>query len=118
MPKYNNRKITKDGMTFDSMKEYRRFKELQLLERTGKIQNLRRQVKFLLIPSQYESVIDLKTGKPKLRCIERECSYYADFVYVMDGQTVIEDTKGLKTDTYVLKRKLVLQKYGIRIKET
>lgn len=118
MSKYHNRKITRDGMTFDSMKEYRRYKELLLLERAGKIEKLRRQVKFILIPSQYEKTVDPKAGKSKLQCIERECSYYADFVYIENGETVVEDTKGLKTDVYILKRKLMLEKYGIRIRET
>lgn len=118
MSKYHSRKITRDGMTFDSMKEFRRWKELQLLERAGKIENLRRQVKFILIPSQYEKATDPKTGKTKLQCVERECSYYADFVYIEHGETVVEDAKGLKTDVYILKRKLMLEKYGIRIRET
>lgn len=118
MSKYNSKKITRDGMTFDSVKEYRRFKELQLLERAGKIENLRRQVKFVLIPSQYGKELDTKTGKIKLVCIERECSYYADFVYIEHGETVVEDAKGLKTDVYIMKRKLMLEKYGIRIRET
>lgn len=118
MSKYHSRKITRDGMTFDSMKEFRRWKELQLLERAGKIENLRRQVKFILIPSQYEKTTDPKTGKTKLQCVERECSYYADFVYIEHGETVVEDAKGLKTDVYILKRKLMLEKYGIRIRET
>ena len=120
MSKYHSRKITRDGMTFDSMKEFRRWKELQLLERAGKIENLRRQVKFVLIPSQYEKKIDAKTGDVKItgQCIERECSYYADFVYIEHGETVVEDAKGLKTDVYIMKRKLMLEKYGIRIRET
>ncbi len=107
MKKYGNRKITKDGITFDSVKEYKRFCELSLLERAGEITELQRQVKFLLIPSQK---IDGKV-------IERPVHYVADFVYQQDGQTVVEDTKGFKTKDYILKRKMMLHIHGIRIRE-
>lgn len=110
--------MTVDGETFDSKKEYRRYCELKLLERAGQIRNLQRQVKFLLIPSQYEEVVDAK-GKPKQKCIERECVYVADFQYrdAHTGKLIVEDTKGVKTDTYVIKRKLMLKEYGIKISE-
>ena len=107
MSKYHNRKITVDGETFDSIKEYRRYKELQLLERAGEISDLRRQVPYLLIPNQYE-------GK---KCVERECNYIADFEYCENGAKVVEDVKGVKTKDYIIKRKLMLLCYGIRIKE-
>ena len=95
-------------MTFDSKKEYTRFMELSLLERTGKIQKLERQVSYLLIPSQR---IDGKV-------VERPVKYIADFVYLDDrDRLVVEDTKGFRTKDYVIKRKLMLQQYGIRIKE-
>lgn len=108
MSKYHNRKITVDGEKFDSIKEYRRFRELQLLERAGEISNLRRQDRFPLIPAQY------KDGK----CVERECDYIADFVYTENGKKIVEDVKGVRTDAYKIKRKLMLLCYGIRIKET
>lgn len=118
MSKYGNRKITVDGMTFDSRKEYRRYKELLLLERAGAIQNLERQVKFVLIPAQYEVKGYTKTGKPIPRCFERECSYVADFVYQDDkGVFHVEDTKGFRTKDYVIKRKLMSHVHGIRVKE-
>ena len=107
MNKYHSKKITRDGMTFDSVKEYRRFCDLSLLERAGKITNLQRQVPFLLIPSQR---IDGKVA-------ERACNYIADFVYEKDGQQVVEDTKGFKTKDYIIKRKLMLHVHGIRINE-
>lgn len=94
-------------MTFDSVKEYRRFCELSLIERSGAITDLQRQVKFELIPSQR---IDGKV-------VERPCTYVADFVYKEDGKTVVEDTKGVKTKDYIIKRKLMMHVYGIRIKE-
>lgn len=118
--KYRNRKITRDGETFDSIKEYRRWCELKLLERAGKIANLKRQVKFVLIPSQYETVTDAQTGKlVKGKCIERECAYIADFVYMdkVKGTGVVEDTKGFRTREYIIKRKMMLYKYGVRISE-
>ena len=105
--KYNNRKWEIDGITYDSQKEAKRAMELKLLERAGEIKNLRRQVAFELIPNQY---IDGKL-------VERKCSYVADFVYEENGKTVVEDVKGIRTDVYKLKRKLLLKVHGIRIKE-
>lgn len=109
MAKYRNKKTVIDGMTFDSKKEARRYSELLLLERTGAIHNLKTQVKYVLIPSQKDPV----TGK----VIERECAYKADFVYTENGETVVEDTKGFRTKDYIIKRKLMLQVHGIRIRE-
>lgn len=109
MAKYRNKKTVIDGMTFDSKKEARRYSELLLLERAGAIHNLQTQVKYVLIPSQRDPV----TGK----VIERECAYKADFVYTENGETVIEDTKGFRTKDYIIKRKLMLQVHGIRIRE-
>lgn len=107
MSKYHSRKITRDGMTFDSQKEYRRFCELSLLQRGGAIAELQRQVKFELIPSQR---VDGKV-------VERACAYIADFVYTENGRTIVEDTKGFRTPDYIIKRKLMLWVHGIRIKE-
>ena len=105
--KYHSRKVTIDGVTFDSKKEAMRWRELRLLERAGKLTALQRQVKFELIPSQR---IDGKV-------VERACSYIADFAYCMNGEYIVEDTKGFRTPEYVIKRKLLLHKYGIQIKE-
>ena len=105
--KYHAKKVSKDGRTFDSKHEAGRYAELKLLQRAGKITDLRCQVSFLLIPAQYEN------GK----CIERKCTYIADFTYRENGQFVVEDAKGLKTDVYRIKKKLMLEKYGIRIRE-
>ncbi len=111
MNKYGN--IKSNG--FDSKKEERRFYELSLLQRAGKITGLKRQVPFVLIPTQYEN------GK----CVERCVTYKADFTYYehQDGNPVlvVEDVKGYKDGSayaiYAIKRKLMLQKYGIRIRE-
>ena len=114
--KYRSRKVTRNGITFDSAKEARRYGELLLLEKAGAIAKLEMQVKFVLIPAQYETTYT-KTGKEKQRCIERECSYIADFVYYEDGKMVVEDTKGFKTKDYIIKRKLMMSVHGIKIRE-
>ena len=121
--KYGNKKIVTDDGEFDSRKEYQRWCELKLLQRAGEITYLKRQKKFLLIPAQYEAIerISEKTGK-KLkdgrRCLEQECSYVADFVYCLaNGELVVEDAKGFRTEGYIIKRKLMMEKYGIRISE-
>ena len=108
MSKYHSTPVEVDGIRFDSKREANRWAELRLLERAGKIEKLKRQVKYLLIPSQY------RDGK----CIEREASYIADFVYVKDGHLVVEDCKGFRTPEYKLKRKLMLERYDIRLVET
>ena len=114
--KYNAHKCTIGNEAFDSKREARRYSELCLLEKTGQIKNLRRQVKYILLPSQRESVIKkgvLKQGK----VIEREVAYIADFVYEENGQTVVEDAKGFRNPTYILKRKMMLYFHNIRIRE-
>lgn len=104
MTKYGNRKLTApDGQKFDSVKEYHRWGCLRLLERAGTISNLKRQVKYELIPKQ--------TG-------ERACNYVADFTYMENGRLVVEDVKGVKTDAYKIKKKLMLWVHGIQIRET
>ena len=116
--KYHNRKITRDGETFDSRKEFRRYEELQLLQQAGEITNLRRQVKFVLIPTQREpSKIGTRGGVKKGKLLERECSYIADFVYLLNDKVVVEDTKGVRTKDYIIKRKLMLYVHNIRVRE-
>lgn len=89
------------------------------MERAGEITNLRRQVKYVLIPAQYgPATVGPRGGVKRGPLLERERTYIADFVYIKDGQTIVEDCKGFKTDTYKLKRALMLYKYGIRILET
>ena len=116
--KYHSKKITRDGLTFDSLKEYRRFCELRLLEKAGAITDLKRQVEYVLIPAQREpDSMGKRGGVIKGKVIEHKCSYIADFVYTENGKTVVEDTKGFKTKDYMLKRKMMLYFHGIRIKE-
>lgn len=106
--KYHNIKTkTADGIVHDSRKEARRWCELKLLEKAGKITDLDRQVKFELIPKQ--------DG-------ERACHYVADFVYhnAEDGKKVVEDVKSeatRKNKEFVIKRKLMLYIHGIKIRE-
>ena len=104
MNKYKN--IRTNGS--DSRKEAQRKWELELAQRAGLIQELRFQVPFELIPKQ---MVD---GK----CVERSVKYIADFVYIKDGQLVVEDCKGFRTPEYIIKRKLMLYVHGIRIYET
>lgn len=123
--KYHSKKITVDGIEFDSTKEARRYGELKLLQRAGKISNLQMQVKYELIPNQYIEATEYtpKTHKPKTvnKLVERSANYIADFVYEQDGETVVEDVKGYRDSTayavFVLKRKLMLWVHGIRIRE-
>lgn len=122
MNKYHNKKVTtSDGIQHDSQKEARRWCELRLLERAGKITDLQRQVEFELIPTQYETYERYSKKGEKLadgvRIVERKCSYVADFVYVENGEKVVEDTKGMKTRDYIIKRKLMLYVHKVRIRE-
>ena len=102
--KYHASKTELDGIRFDSRKEAARYSELKLLERAGAIRDLQLQVPFELIPKQEG---------------ERACTYVADFVYTdtRTGRQVVEDAKGMRTDVYKIKRKLMLWRHGIRISE-
>jgi len=103
--KYHNKRVTVDGITFDSVKEASRWQELRLMERAGEITLLARQVKIELVPKSN---------------LFRAVYYVADFVYVdkRTGKTVYEDVKGVRTDVYKLKKKLLYWRHGIEIKET
>lgn len=113
------------GQVYASILEYRRGQQLMLLQRAGEISNLRRQVSYELIPAQREpSTRVYKKGKNKGqpvlgKVIEQATDYVADYVYTDNktGETVVEDTKGVRTKDYVIKRKLMLWRYGIRIRE-
>lgn len=92
--KYHARKVTVDGIVFDSRKEADRWQELKLC---GEID---------------------KNGRfKKGEVLERPVAYIADFAYMQDGKYIVEDTKGVKTPEYVIKRKLMLWLQGIRIRE-
>ena len=104
MSKYHNRKVEIDGIKFDSTKEGERYLELKLLLKAGKIRDVQMQVEVELIPKQGG---------------ERACKYKADFVYHMadTGKMVVEDVKGKRTREYIIKRKLMLWRHGIKIVE-
>ncbi len=127
MSKYKNKTMSVNGLTFQSVKEGKRYIYLLEKERNGEISSLQTQVKYVLIPSQYESYErygkkgqKLKDGR---RMVERETAYIADFVYVDNatGETVVEDVKGYRRDgaynIFVIKRKLMLKEHGIKLKE-
>lgn len=105
--KYHATKVVVDGITFDSKREAKRYQELRLMERAGKIRGLRRQVKYELVPA-----FDVD-GKHY-----RAITWIADFVYVEDGEEVAEDVKGYRTDVYRIKSKLFAYRYKKIIKET
>ena len=112
MSKYGNRKTELDGMIFDSKHEANRWVELKYMERAKLIKDLKRQVRFCLIPT-----IEGNGGKIRQRAVY----YVADFQYwenVGDcWKQVVEDAKGVRTDVYKIKKKLMLWRYGIEIKE-
>lgn len=110
MSKYRNKKVTIDGITFDSIKEGKRYQELKLLEKANEITELKLQVPFILLDSY------VLNGKKR-----QGIKYIADFVYIdiKTGKYVVEDVKSsaTKTQVYKLKKKLFEQKYGIEIRE-
>lgn len=119
MSKYHAKRVESDGQWFDSRKELNRYRELALMERTGKIRNLRRQVRYQLIPSQRgPDITGPRGGTKRGSVLEKGVSYVADFVYERDGETIVEDTKGVRTEAYIIKRKLMLWVHGIRVLET
>ena len=102
--KYHAQKTEVDGIKFDSKKESHDWRELCMLEASGGISNLRRQVPFVL-QAGYKN----NQGK-----MIRPIIYVADFVYEKDGKTYVQDSKGGKatqTDVFKLKRKLFEYKY-------
>ena len=114
MSKYHAKKTIVDGIQFDSKREAQRYQQLKLMEKAGIICDLKMQVKRELIPAQY---ID---GK----CVERAITYTSDFEYYVlkesigeVGKHIVEDVKGMRTDVYKIKKKLMLYKYGIQITE-
>lgn len=108
--KYKAKQHEFNGHTFASGREKRRYQQLLLLERAGKISNLELQPKYELIPRAIKA-----DGS-----IERAAIYTADFRYVEGGVVVVEDVKSkatAKLADYVLRRKLMLQVHGVEIRE-
>lgn len=96
--KYRNKKAVVDGVVFDSQKEAKRYRELRLMERAGAISDLRLQPCFPITIGG----IDVRYPNG------RHMKYLADFEYMENGETVIEDCKGMRTPVYKLKRALML----------
>ena len=117
--KYSNKKTVIDGIVFDSMREAERYTELKILEKAKEISELQLQVPFMLIEAQYAPDTVTKRGKVKKgKCLEQACKYFADFVYKNTaGEMIVEDVKGKRTKEYIIKRKLMLERYGIHITE-
>lgn len=121
MNKYGNIKTR----GYDSRKEAERARVLHLLEKAGKIRDLREQVPYTLIPKQTEMGTRIVTRRGRQvtqtveKVVERPVVYVADFVYYDPAteETVVEDAKGVRTKEYIIKRKLMLWLYGIRIRE-
>lgn len=107
MNKYYNKKITIDGIEFDSKKEGNYYLKLKMLEKAGKIKDLRLQVKYELLPN-------FKFNNKTIRSI----NYIADFVYydIEQAKEIIVDTKGYRTEVYKLKKKMMMYK-GYEIEE-
>ena len=103
--KYGNHKTEYDGIVFDSKAECDRYKVLKALEIQGIIKGLEMQKTYKLVKGRWSN------GKPF------SASYKADFVYSLDGEIIVEDVKGYKTETYLLKKKLMKVLYGIEIVE-
>lgn len=100
MNKYRNKKVIVDGEEFDSKTEGNRYKELRLLERAGEISNLELQPRFLL-QDKFK-----KNGRTF-----RKIEYVADFKYIENGKTIVEDVKGMQTDVFKLKHKIFEKVY-------
>ncbi|WP_455671677.1 DUF1064 domain-containing protein [Phocaeicola sp.] len=115
MAKYNNVKYK----GYDSIREYNRAQALKMLAKKGVISDLQEQIRYELIPTQYEhyKVQGARKMLDKKKLLERSVCYVADFQYMQNGELVVEDSKGMKTKEYIIKRKLMLYLHGIKIKE-
>ena len=105
--KYNAKKVTIDGITFDSKKEGKRYRDLKLLQRSKMISNLKLQPEFKFIIN----------SKPVKMMNGHTAKYTADFSYIENGKTVYEDVKGVKTEAYRLRKAITEHIYGIKITE-
>ena len=99
--KYGARRVTVDGIPFDSEMEARRYGELKML-RLGKL------IRNLTIHPTFE----LRVNGVLL------CKYEADFEYDDENNArIVEDVKGNRTALYILKKKLMKACHGIEVKE-
>lgn len=107
--KYNNTKKTVDGITFDSILEARRYIILKSRLEAGTISDLRLQPHYTIT----EGYKDLSGT------YIRPVQYIADFSYINHetGKRIVEDTKGVRTEAYAIKRKLVRDRFGVEVTE-
>lgn len=138
MAKFNNKKMSTPDGEFDSKGEWERWLFLKECEKRGQIRDLRRQVRYTLIPTQYRTeIVHLKTkDKEVQRVAEREVTYTADFVYkklksstpfrpelfgpdsrAECWETVVEDYKGYPNDRWPLKKAMMLYFHGVPVRE-
>lgn len=105
--KYGAQKQTRDGITFDSKREARRYADLKLMEQIGEITDLKLQVPIYLMGQ--DGPIRTPTGQRR--------KYVCDFTYKdRAGRIRYEDSKGFQTKDYKLKRD-ILAAMGITIEE-
>ena len=110
--KYRNQRTEIDGIKFDSKGEANRWCELKLMEKAGQITNLRRQIAWELIPNQYAVV------EGRRKCVERRVTYVADFVYQRGEELIVEDYKGIETEAFKIKKKMMRWLFGIEVRLT
>lgn len=120
--KYNNTKVEFDGIKFDSKKEMQRYLALKDAQEKGLISDLKLQVRFELIPAVKEEYVEhLKTkDRIKTRTLQLPITYTCDFLYIKDGETIVEDVKAspkMLPKEYTLKKKMMFALKGIKIKE-
>lgn len=105
--KHRNKKVVVDGISFDSILEAHRYSVLRARLDAGEISDLRLQPHFTLA----EAFRDLDGT------YVRPVQYIADFAYTSNGSRIVEDTKGVRTAGYTIKRKLLKDKFGISVRE-
>lgn len=104
--KYGNKKVIRDGITFDSAMEAKYYEHLKKLQAQGIVTSFELQPRFVLLP-KFE-----KKGKKY-----REIGYNADFtVHYADGHTEVVDIKGMVTQQFELRKKLFEYRYPHELK--
>ena len=109
MSKYGNKKTQMHGILFDSKAEAARYAQLIILERTGNISKLERQVAYQIVPGV--KLWGAKRARPAMRIV-------VDFRYVENGAIVLEDTKGMETPLSLAKRHLMKALHGLDVRTT
>lgn len=105
MNKYHAQKTPVGDKVFDSKREADRYVELMIMQNMGVIKGLECQKPYKLVKGKW------RNGRPF------SITYKADFVYSLDGEIVVEDVKGYRTEVYKIKKKLMKAIYGIEIQE-